>query len=450
MSTRNNSRQLTGCLFFFLLVSGMTWGQSPTLSSDSFGFQCGISKSTNCPNEQWPMTQAQPGVFRLWDASVQWSAINRSKGVYDFSNLDSWLDVIAQHQPRAVIYTFGWTPCWDTENQNNCNGPNNGSPDPPSDLGTGCATGTGSPSFCNFVTMLVGYCSKKGNCVSKYIQYFELWNEANSTAFWTGSVGQLYQMMAPAVSIVRNSIINVSILTPPIQGGTGKSQFQPWACSWLGEEVTNGRLSNIYAFHTYLQNDIPENRWSLAAEEVAPNTQYQSTCGKTGWSALPWWLTETDYNSGSGFADPFVCDSQKYSPQDCAGQILRWQAFVNSNGGFNLSWYYWNTSIGGVSLNEQAYYWMMQYLVGGSFSQPCSPNNLVPTTWTCPFTEGGGTQALFVWTPTETGTITYTVPAGYVDYRDLSGGMIGVTAGEIIPITVEPIMLEGVKPPTDH
>jgi hypothetical protein len=87
--------------------------------------------------------------------------------------------------------------------------------------------------------MLVGYCSKKGNCVSRYIQYFELWNEANSTSFWTGSVEQLYEMMAPAVSIIRNSILNVSILTPPIQGGTGESQFQPWACSWLGEEVTN-------------------------------------------------------------------------------------------------------------------------------------------------------------------------------------------------------------------
>ena len=52
------------------------------------------------------------------------------------------------------------------------------------------------------------------------------------------------------------------------------------------------------------------------------------------------------------------------------------------------------------------------------------------------------TGQLCLWTPSETGTVTYVVPSGYVDYRDLSGGTTGVITGESIPITVEPIILE--------
>jgi hypothetical protein len=123
------------------------------------------------------------------------------------------------------------------------------------------------------------------------------------------------------------------------------------------------------------------------------------------------------------------------------GQIVRWQAIINSNGGTNLTWYWWKTAIGNYPLRETAYYWMMQYMVGGSFSQACT--NISGTTWTCPFTEADGKKAFFVWTTTETGTTYYQVPPGYADYRDLSGGTTPVNpAGQQITITVEPIMVE--------
>jgi hypothetical protein len=413
-------------------LAGMAWGQSGNLTAGSFGFQCGTADSGNCPNYTWPPTQAQPGVFRLWDAQVQWSVLETSTG-YNWANLDSWLDAIASHQPRQVIYTFGWTPCYIASGP--CVHNNTESASPPSDLGQ---TG-GSKSFTDFVTALVGHCSPSNNCVSSLITYYELWNEANAQAFWTGTQDQLYRMMKPAVSIIKQKIPTAKILTPPLSNSTG---FQSWECGWLGEEVANGVISNIYAIHTYLANAIPENKWSLAIQQLAPNNQYAATCNSSGWSPLPWWVTETQYNNGINQGSyPFKCHLDVYSTNDCVGQIVRWQAIINSNGGTNLTWYWWKTAIGNYPLRDTAYYWMMQYMVGGSFSQACT--NISGTTWTCPFTEADGKKAFFVWTTTETGTTYYQVPPGYADYRDLSGGTTPVNpAGQQITITVEPIMVE--------
>jgi hypothetical protein len=108
-----------------------------------------------------------------------------------------------------------------------------------------------------------------------------------------------------------------------------------------------------------------------------------------------------------------------------------------------LYWYYWNTYIGSDPQYSSAYASMMQYLAGGKLGGPCASLSSGPsTTWTCNFTEAGGTTALWVWTTLESGD-TITVPSGYVDYRDLSGGpATTVSSGQSISITTMPIMLE--------
>src|ERR1022692_2948536 len=183
----------------------------PTLTSSSFGFQCGTGKPTNCPNVTWPTTIAQPGMIRLWDSQVQWHLLNPGPGVYNWRILDAYLDAIAVHQPRDAMYTFGYTPCWATKGE--CERAW-GSPFPPDDL-----TPSGSPSFNTFVTALLSHCSPAGHCVKDTIKYWELWNEANSPHYWSGTIPQLYQLMAPAVAMVRSKVSGAFILTPPANRG---------------------------------------------------------------------------------------------------------------------------------------------------------------------------------------------------------------------------------------
>jgi hypothetical protein len=453
MTILNKIRQLTTrVLLSILLLAGMAWGQSGTLSSAAFGMQCGPGKPTNCPI---PITlPTEPGTLRLWDSEVEWSAINTANGTYNFATLNDYLYAIASDSSlKNVIYTFGWVPCWDAVS---CSDPSqNRTSTPPEDLGTGtCGTGgTGSCTFDAFVQALTTYCAPptsqfpNGVCFASVVKYFELWNEANSTGFWNGTASQLYHMVAPAVGIIKKNVSGAKFLTPSATPTGGEAWM---ADSWLPEEVSNGVLSNFYNFHVYLDTDTPETRWEDVVQQNITGGGHgllYPNYNTTGWTPLPWLVSETNFIPTGTLS--FTC-STSFSQADCTGQVVRWQAILNSNGALNLSWYYWNTTIGDKGEPSHpyatAYYWMMQYMVNGFFSAACQVSGV---TWTCPFKEGDEVNALFVWTTSENNT-NYTVPPGYVDYRDLNGGTTSVTGGEQITITVEPIMLEQMKPRTHH
>jgi hypothetical protein len=431
---------------------------SPTAAS-SFGMQCGIGDPADCEGSggtpiKWPATQAQPGMLRLHDAGTYWSILNPQSGVYDWSSLDAWLDVIAQHEPVDVIQVFTWTPCWDTNSPGSTCGiaptAPTGSNGVPSDL-----TASGSPSFNSFVTNFVQHCSAAGKCVSDIIKYYEMWNEWDLNFHWVGNMNQLYQMLAPAAQIIKTNVPNAIVMSPsstPAAVGAASNTGLGWQCdfqSWLNLENTNGRFSDWADWHVYLLNtdattNIPEQQFSTYSA-VFVNIQDGGTvqnCSAgpvSGWSTTPWANTETNFGGSSQIN--FACPTT-YSADDCTGQIVRWQLLHASNGGSSVDWYKWNETIGGNPQYETAYYNMMQYMEGGKFTAVCSFTGAgEASTWTCPFTEKSGTSALWVWTPAEAGT-TYTVPSGYVDFEDLTGATTTVASGQSIPISVEPILLE--------
>jgi hypothetical protein len=64
----------------------------------------------------WPPTDGQKqvatlGGIRIWDDNEKWAQIETSKGVYDWSGMDSIMSK-AQSQHVDVLYTFGDTPKW--------------------------------------------------------------------------------------------------------------------------------------------------------------------------------------------------------------------------------------------------------------------------------------------------------------------------------------------------
>jgi hypothetical protein len=411
---------------------------SPTAAS-SFGMQCGTSDAQDCGGAggvpQWGITaQAQPGFLRLHDAGTYWAGLNPASGTYDFTILGDWLDLIAQHEPIQVSQVFIWVPCWDAPS---CSAPSdepNGTNAPPSDL-----TPSGSPSFNSFVTQFVQYCSPGGHCAKDYIKYYEMWNEWNLPVHWTGSPTQLYEMLAPAVTIIRNNVPNAVILSPSTSPAI--STYQTDLSNWLDlENTATPKLSDWVTWHLYLSaspttTNTPETQWANYATNLL--TVQQTT---PGWENQPWADTETNFN-GESAAVPYTCPSE-YTANDCTGQIVRWQLLHISFGGSSLDWYKWNQTIGSNSPYETAYFYMMQYIEGGKFTANCGfTTSNGAQVWTCPFTEKGGTTALWVWTPTEAGT-NYAVPSGYTDYKDLNGNTTNVTAGSSITIGVEPFMLE--------
>jgi hypothetical protein len=427
------------------------------IAPSNFGMQCGIGDTSDCGNAAaslvvWPTTQAQPGTLRLHDTGTQWANIEGGgAGVYQWNNLDAWLDAIAAHQPLDVIEVFTWVPCWDIPSGAVCSSPPTspvGTNVPPADL-----TSSGSPSFNAFVTAFVQHCSPNNNCVKDNIKYYEMWNEWDLQYHWTGTMAQVYQMVAPAAGIIKSNITGAFILTPSStpDSDTGIG-YQADLQNWLNYETSHGVISDWIAWHSYLtapQNNqtqivTPETQWG------AVNVNFLSIQASTpGWTTTPWADTETNYNGSPPPGLNYTCPSSSspnppvtFSADDCAGMIARWQLLHASNGAVSVDWYKWNETIGGNPQYETVYYNLMQDLVGGTFNGPChflGANGA--TTWTCSFTEENSTQALWVWTPNEAGT-TYNVPAGYVDYLDLQGNTNPVTAGQTIQITVQPFLLE--------
>lgn len=415
-------------------------GSVGTSPDAAFGMQCGLGTTADCEGSggqaiAWPATKAQPGCIRLHDAGTEWSVLNPSSGTYSWTNLDSWLDVISQHEPRCAIETFVSTPCW-ANVSGQCNVlpvyPN-GTNAPPSDLAT-----NGSPNFNSFVTAFVQHCSPAGNCVKNIIKYYEMWNEWDLTDSWTGSETQMYQMVKPAVSIIRSNVSNAVILMPSTTpaSSTYQTDFQ----NWLDLENANGRVSDWVNWHLYLSStavgtNTPEVQWATYA---ANYLKVQNST--SGWASTPWANTETNF-TGNGYA----CPLSEYTPSDCIGQVVRWQLLHLSNGAATVVWFKWHQTIGDVPAYETAYYDMIQYLAGGKFSSPCSDTTDTGGNqiWSCNFTESSGTSALLVWTPTEGGTVAYSIPSGYSDYLDFSGDpATSVSGGQSFNLSPMPILLE--------
>ena len=394
------------------------------MAAANWSFEC-----FECWNSPWIATKAQPGTVRLWQAGTEWAFLDTGAGGnYDWSHLDKWLDLIAEQQPRAVIYTFGFVPCWISTVT--CDGQGSGlghnvSPGPPSDL-----TASGSPTFTAFVTALVQHCSPAGNCVKDYIKYWEMWNEPDNVSpfYWTGTPNQLYDMFAPVIPIIRKNVSGAKVSTPPVCAQTS------WMASWMTLENTYGRLSDYYGFHVYLRNYTPEVRMGLVQHML-------NTKNANGWATTPWMNTETGYTLPS-----FACSTQ-YTAEDCQGQLVRWHVLqyayqAGGGGAYQVGWFNWkNFSSGGY---DTTYYTMMQWLTGASFTASCTNQG---TVWSCPLTEASGNMALIVWDTA--GNSQYTPSSEYADYKYFNGTYDGATkaisAGQGTTIGVVPIMLESAQ-----
>jgi hypothetical protein len=440
-----------GCLFgdtaSASATAAYTITYSTTIAATNFGLQCGFSNGA-CKNPSgtplilWPTSTALPAAVRMLSSNTDWSSMQPNSSGIIYTDLDGYLDALAatallSGNPSAADEVFISVPCYLATAPTPCptaSQPTHGTNSPPADL-----TATGSPSFNSFVTAFVNHCSVAGNCVSTYIKYYEMWNEPNLAYSWAGTELQLEQMIAPAAQIIAATVPNAVILTPSFSTSgscPGARCYTSWATTWLAYENTVGPFSSWVLMHDYLGTTTPESHGQIAAFASAVH-------GVSGWSNA---LVANDETNWAG-SNNFKCVG--YSSADCIGQIVRWQLIQDSNSYAGVWWFSWNGTIGNGPVGyASAYYWAEQYLIGGHFTAAASGTGS-PAVWTAPFVEGNGKTALWVWTTSESGT-TYTVPSGYTDYRDISGGSTPVTAGNSISISVQPIMLEqggSISPP---
>ena len=388
---------------------------------------------------QQPWPQANFAAIRLWDSATHWRDINTADGVYDWSNLDKWLQR-AQAGNVEVLYTFGEVPSWASSDPGDytcAGGP--GACDPPDDLN---ADGTGSNQhWKNFVATIVSHNQRSQ---TGHIHAWEMWNEAFGNPHrWKGTQAQLLRMAQDASTLIKAADNSAVVLTPTFAPLLNPSRLQ--LASYLA--AGGGQFADAIALHGYVMTrtgDRPEDLVTFMKLS-------DPILAKYGQSNKPLWDTEASWGNieNTHFTDPdlqaaFVARSY----------LLHWSLGIS-----RYYWYEWNNSLvgqlwipdphdadgpGKLLKPGISYVQLYNWIVGATLDSGCTQDG---TVWSCAFWRHGGYEAEAIWDTGEScdhgtcGSVRYRVDRKYRQYRTVYGETFPIRRSTV-EIGAKPILLE--------
>lgn len=433
----------------------------------------------NRPNTPWP--QAPFGSLRMLGNMTTWFHLEGAgRGRYDWHNLDVWLSLARSHNVD-VMYTFSRTPEWAAADTHAACGPRRGEADcsPPRDLEISAlceaplkGVTTTDCAFKEFVTSLMDHvCTGSAPNKSCRMAAYSCWNEPNLDGFWVGTYAQSARMCADMVKIVKDECKSCTTLTPDISAATlgdtkGNGDSRSYdeymkqflaAYGKLGVEYPDAGTFHPYAARTWNINPAPFPETFAGSgcpgggkSEACPDTllgkisTFRSLLDSGGMAGKALWATEGGWGTNGELTDP---DAE-------AAYVARWLILQASSGVARAYWFMWDNGgdargwgglwdgRNGINKAGIAYGQIYNWLVGASFTKPCSGDHDV---WTCDISRPGGYQARIVWNAAksyETQSLTkYSVGADFSQYRELSGMKSAVTGGAVM-IGSKPILLE--------
>jgi hypothetical protein len=378
-------------------------GSGPVPSS-FFGMS--IMDSSNWPLIPFHALEKAPG--------VQWPYVERTRGNFNWTQLDSF---VAQANAHGVsfVYTSFYVPSWAAADQSSC---------VPSAYNVPVCHSTvaNMQDWKNFMTALVT--RYKGR-----IQVYELWNEPSCLCTYTGTVAQLVALTQAEHDVIRSIDPAALIIGPTMQG---------YGSAYLDSYFAAGGTKDIDAVGMHSSpnpnNDVAEFMMGSVT------TGIKSVMQKYGLSSKPLWNTENDWGSNAALTAP-----------DAQAAFIARNLLLNWNVGVTRDyWYAWdNSGVGtlwgptmGVTAAATAYEQVESWMVGATIA-PCSLNGstiFYHALYTCNLTRSGGYQAQAVWNTD--GNKTYTAPSQFTQYRDLAGHTYPIPSGQQVTIGSKPILLE--------
>ena len=376
------------------------------------------------------------GSARLWGTGTSWMDINYAPGVFDFTNIDTWIG-ISHAQHIDLIYTFGQVPGWASSNPGLVCG-NGGSPlgscAPPNDLNSD-GSGT-NQHWKDFVTALVTHAAGQ-------IKYWEIWNEPTVPGYWQGTNQQMLRLAQDAFTIIKSVDPSALVTTP--SPSTGITGVAGWMGPYLG--LGGGKYADIISFHGYSYVNQPGV--DPQPEDIVPLiNNLKQVLASNAQNQKPLWCTEGDWGmtNVNGFTD-----------QDLhAAYLARHYLLQESEGVARYYWFAWDNGFSGglpdglwvpnTGITEPgvAYQQVENWLIGATPASQCSAQG---TIWTCNYTRSNGYQAEAIWDTSQTcsngicGTGSQPAASQYIHYRDLAGNTTQITSGTV-PVGAKPILLE--------
>jgi hypothetical protein len=452
---------------------GAPRGASSLLFASDFN-----SLPTTLPSPFWCPTDSIGNVasittLRIWDSEMKWSDIETSDGAFDWTRLDNTINnlVTDPNCTMGVIYTVGSIPQWATAcglpdpgpclpgptttcsngscfgGGTECSNSTDWSCLPPSDV-----NGDGTGADAQFQTYISALATRYGSSIN----YYEVWNEADSPNFWcpsgggspstcgTGnaSVAIMVRMAWDLYNIVHCASSTVKVLSPSFHGDTAASWMHNYAttsisapagsiggCSWAAATVTGLQTFDITNFH---------GRGSPNSDPTQFLPAYQAVAQEMQADGLPTDLFD-DENGYIGTAQAANPDIQ--AAYVAISYVLR--ASVGPPSIELSSWYAWDAPQGPLqgTIVGLSYDVVAGWLSGSSLSN-CT---ILGTLYSCLGTSKDGTPFDIMW---DTGqncnngcTTVNQAVSTFSTWTDLTGAQHQVSGGTA-PVGYQPIILE--------
>lgn len=313
-----------------LALSVSTSASSNAVTLSGFGADCnnGFGVPFNQPTLKDGLgNSAVLKTIRLWDCGLKWTQIQSTPTAYDFAELDKWV-ASTQASGYDLIYVFGAVPTFIASNTgakgcSNVSGYTNNCC-PPTDVNS---DGSGTDAtFIGFVTSLVKHVGPG------VIKYYELWNEQDSSNFWSGTMQQAVRMGQDASSVIRSLDPMATILSPSFHGPTASSFFVNY-CTTSINGVAGWKNFDVVNVHMRASDTNASGNKNANVDPTCFFTPYEQTLTALGTlkslgidlSGLPVWDDEHGYIEGQGGDGypPVLTDPYMLAAYVAVSSILR-------------------------------------------------------------------------------------------------------------------------------
>lgn len=397
---------LAGCANTSTTVSPSNKISAASASDDSpvsdryFGMHVGFVD----PGTPWPAIPF--GTWRLWDANVTWKDLEPSKGVWDFSRLDS---LVAQGQEHKVdmILPLALTPQWASQRPNETSAYTPGAAAPPVNI----------QDWIDYVAAVTA--RYKGR-----VAYYEMWNEMNVAATWTGTPAQIVSLQEAAYKTIKSVDPNAKFISANLTCSNGLPLLKQLL------DLGYANSADIIGYHFYVTPSQPEAIAPLYSEVSSLLSQHGVN--------KPIWNTETGWLTGSTFS----------SEDQAAAVAVRALLVGRSSGMERFLWYEWdNHCCVALFMTEAdnatptraalAYANLQRWLVGNKLS-PCDADET--GTWSCSLQFSDGRRGVILWNPDRVITVDTRLNWTPTEVEDMYGDSAPASSAHV-RVGQEPMML---------
>ena len=239
--------------------------------------------------------------WRLWDAGVTWPQLEPAPGKWDFSLLDRYVQIAAEHKVD-ILLTLGLTPAWASARPQERSAYGKGNAAEPQQLA----------DWEQYVRVVA----------SRYkgvIHNYEIWNEPNVKGTFTGRPQAMLELARAAYQILKSVDPTITVVSPAATASDG--------VSWLSEYLKKGgcAYSDVIGYHFYVTPEPPEAMIALIKKVNTTGRKYDC-------QNKPIWNTE------SGWASP----KQFSSDEESAAYMMRTYLVNWLLGVQRCYWYAWD------------------------------------------------------------------------------------------------------------